>query len=120
MRPDPDADLRAWFQEVREHDSVAAPAFEGMLPHPPRHASRGRQRLAWTAGGVALATAAGLFLLLRPPAANDVAAVALPAFRSPTDFLLAGAGASLQHLSWTPSPTSGLGQASFNPDRGNR
>ena len=115
MSADTDADLRERFRELREHDCAAAPAFESVLPLAPAGALRSRPGLAWTAGGFALAAVAGLFLILRlPPTALDVAAFALPAWPSPTAFLLAGAGDSSRHLSWAPSPTSGLGQPSFN------
>jgi hypothetical protein len=115
VRTDPDADLREWFQGMREHDCAAAPAFESILPHAPARALRGGPRLAWTAGGFALVATAGLFLILRLPTTPlDSAAVALPAWQSPTDFLLAGVGDSLQRLSWAPSPTSVLSQPSFN------
>ena len=121
MRTDPDADLREWFQGMREHDCAAAPAFESILPHAPAQALRGGPGLAWTVGGFALVAAAGLFLILRPLTTPlDSAAVALPAWQSPTDFLLTRADGSLQRLSWAPSPTSELGQPSFNRYREDR
>jgi hypothetical protein len=121
MNADADADLRERFRELREHDGQAAPAFESVLLHTSARARHGPSRLVWTTGGFALATAVGLFLILRAPEpALDAAAAALPAWPSQTDFLLAGAGDSSQRLSWSPSPTSVLGQPSFNRYREER
>ena len=121
MKTDPDADLRERFQRLRAHDHAAAPAFESILARPPERARRGRPGFAWTAGGAALAAAASLLVVLHlPTAAPDAAAIALPAWQSPTDFLLAAADDSLQRLSWAPSPTSRLGPPSFNTNRENR
>jgi hypothetical protein len=121
MNADADADLHKRFRELREHDGAAAPAFESVLLHASTRTQHGPSRLAWTAGGLALATAVGLFLILRPPTlAFDAEAAALPAWPSQTDFLLAGAGDSSQRLSWSPSPTSVLGQPSFNRYREDR
>lgn len=120
MRTDADADLRERFRELREHDYAAVPTLESVLPHAPASAPRGGPGLAWSAGVFALAAAVGLYLILRPPTtALYVAAVALPAWQSQTDFLLAGAGDSLQRLSWAPSPTSGLARPSFTHYREN-
>jgi len=121
VNTDPDADLRERFQRLRAHDRAAAPAFESILAHSPERARRGRPGFAWTAGGIALAAAASLVVVLNlPPVAPDAVAIALPAWQSPTDFLLAGADDSLQRLSWAPSPTSRLGPPSFNSNRETR
>ena len=115
MRHDTDADLRERFSELREHDGTAVPAFERVASQSSARRSRIRPALAWAAGGFALAFAAGLFPLLRLPTTTPlVAAVAMPAWPSQTDFLLANADDSLQRLSWTSSPTSGLGHLTFN------
>ncbi len=121
MRTDTDADLRKLFRELRADDDAAIPAFESLSTRAPAPARVLRMwpRLAWTAGGFALTTAAGLWLMLRPPA-FDVTAAALPAWQTPTDSLLAGAGDPLQHLSWATLPTVELGRPSFSRYREDR
>ena len=115
MRHDADADLRERFSELREHDRSAMPVFDKVALQASTRGLQIRPVLAWTAGGFALAAAVGLFPLLRAPTTElDAAAVAMPAWQSQTDFLLANAGDSLQRLSWTSSPTSGLGHLTFN------
>ncbi len=119
MRTDTDADLRELFGELRADDDAAIPAFESISTSAPARVLRMRPRLVWTAGGFALATAAGLWLMLRPPA-FDVTEAALPAWQTPTDSLLAGAGDPLQRLSWATLPTDELGRPSFNRYREDR
>jgi hypothetical protein len=119
MSNDPDADLHERFQALRESDRAAVPAFDTVLSRAPARTLRRRWGLAWTGGGAVLVAAAGLFLILQRPAA-EIDAIALPAWRSPTDFLLADATDSVQRLSWAPSPTAGLGQPYFNSERENR
>ena len=124
MRNDPDTDLRERFQALRENDRAAAPAFESILSRAPGRMLRSGRGLAWAAGGalvVAVVAAAELLLMQQRPAIElNTSAVALPQWRSPTDFLLADATGSVQRLSWAPSPSAGLGQPSFNPERENR
>jgi hypothetical protein len=110
-----DADLRERFRDLREHDGVAAPAFASVLTRASAPMRRGRSRLAWTAAGFAMAAVAGVFLILRPPDAGlDFAVVALPPWPTQTDSLMASVSDSSQFLTWSPSPTSMLGQPSFN------
>ena len=115
----PDADLREWFRDLRQHDCAATPAFESVLARAPAPL-RAWQRLAWVGAGFALVAVAGLLLILREPPTADVAAVALPAWHSPTDFLLARADDSLSPVPWAPSPTSSLGQPISNRHRERR
>ena len=110
---DPDAGLRERFGALRERDRAAAPAFERMITPPASRIRSSRSRLAWTAGGFALASVVGALLLLRPPPPLDAAVATLPAWPTQTAFLLADAGESSRRLAWTPSPTSGLGQPTF-------
>jgi hypothetical protein len=122
MTSDSDADLREQFQVLRESDHAAVPAFESILSRAPGRTLRGGRGLAWAAGGalvVVVVAAAEMFLMLQRPTVEPDA-VALPAWRSPTDFLLADAAGSVQRLSWTPSPISGLGQPSFNSEQEKR
>jgi hypothetical protein len=119
MKNDPDADLRERFQALRESDLAAAPAFEIVLSRAPARTLRGGWGLAWTGGCALMVAAAGLFLMLQRPAA-EIDAVALSAWQSPTDFLLADANYSVQRLSSASSPTSGLGQPSFNSEQEKR
>jgi len=115
MTSDPDADLREHFREMRTHDRAAAPEFDGLLARVPARASRGVPGFAWAAGGVALVAAVVLVVVLHSqPAATDGAEIALPAWHSPTDFLLASADDSLHRLSWQTLPTSRIGEPSFN------
>jgi hypothetical protein len=123
MTSDSDTDLRERLQGLREHDHASAPAFETVLARAPARALRGRRGLAWAAGGralvVVLIAAAGLFLILHRPA-NEPDVVAVAAWHSPTDFLLADAASSVQRLSWTPSPTTDFDRTSFNPHQETR
>jgi hypothetical protein len=111
----PDEDLHERFRGLREQDLAAAPAFDGFVQRltvrPPPHA---RTRRLWQ--GIAVGIVAGcLFLLIFPNHPPPV--VAMPAWHSPTDFLLADAAGSLQRLSWAPLPATDFGQTSLNPDR---
>jgi hypothetical protein len=118
MSTDPDADLRALLQELREYDRKAAPAFEGLLPAAMPAKRHVRPAFAWAVGGCAVAIAVGLFVIgQRPATAPDATAAALPAWSAPTDFLLADAANSVRILSSAPSPTSDLGSTSFNHER---
>lgn len=115
MRADSDADLRERFRELREHDNLAAPAFESVLMHASARMRHGWSRLVWTAAGFTLTAVVGFVLILRPPSTElDTAAVTLPPWPTQTDFLMASMSDPSQRLTWSPSPTSGLGQPSFN------
>ncbi len=115
-----DADLRERFRELREHDDAAVPEFEfAPAPAPARHPHARRilvAGLAWAAVGLMATVALTTWLMLAPPpAAPDLAAVALPAWRTPTDSLLASTGAPVRRLAWSTLPTDELGRPSFNP-----
>ncbi len=126
MKTDTDTDLDKWFQGLQDQDRAAAPAFESLLARAPAarasaRKSRSRGAPAWAAGGFALLATAGLFLILQRPAnVPDASTVALPAWQSPTDFLLASPDNSLRRLSWTPTPTSGLDQPTLIRTQENR
>jgi hypothetical protein len=115
MNTDSDADLREQFRDLQEHDSLSVPAFESVLVRTPTRKRNAWPRRAWAAGGLAAVAAVGLLLMIRPPAPElDTAAVALPPWPTQTDSLMASASDPAQGLAWSPSPTSGLGQPSFN------
>ena len=116
MRTDPDADLRTRFGELRADDHAAVPPFDGcigeQMPMPTLTRARWWPAGAWVASGLAVVTTAGLWLLLQPPA-FDPAEAALPAWKTPTDTLLADAGDPFQRLSWATLPTNELGRPTF-------
>ena len=116
MRPDPDADLRALFGELRADDHAAAPPFDGGIVEQTHTHTRTRARwwpgAAWAAGGLAVASMAGLWLAFQP-AALDWSQATLPAWKAPTDTLLADAADPLQRLSWASLPTNELGRPTF-------
>ena len=115
MSAESDADLREQFRGLREYDNAAAPTFESVLMRAPVHLRHGWSKLAWSAGGFALAAVVGFFLIQRPSeTALDAMALALPPWPTRTDFLRESASDSSRRLTWSPSPTSGLGQPSFN------
>ncbi len=109
MSADADPVLAAWFKGLQEQDRATAPAFERMVATAPRrHPGTGSGR-GWAAGGLALAAGVLLFSIAQRPAiAPEAVDLALPAWQSPTDFLLASPDASLQRLGWTTAPTAVL------------
>ncbi|MGH8674394.1 MAG: hypothetical protein ACREVG_08805 [Burkholderiales bacterium] len=116
MRTDPDADLRALFGDLRADDHAAVPPFDGRCVGTQTR-TQTRARLwpgaAWAAGGLAIVTTAGLWLVLQPPA-FEAATAALPAWQAPTDTLLVDAGDPLHRLSWATLPTHELGRPTFS------
>jgi hypothetical protein len=116
LSTDLDTDLHELFHGLREHDCIAAPGFESTLASATAAKPRGMPAIAWAAGGCALAIAAALVLMPQRPT-SEADAIALPAWRAPTDFLLADAAGSMQRLSWAPSPTADFGRTSFNPGK---
>ena len=117
MRTDPDADLRTRFGELRADDHAAVPPFDVTCVSVPSR-TRAQTRTgfwpgaAWVAGGLAVASTAGLWLAFQP-AALDRSQGALPAWKTPTDTLLADAGDPFQRLSWATLPTNELGRPTF-------
>ena len=126
MTSDPgDADLREALHALRHRDEAEVPAFESLWTRALTQAGRARRipapARAWAAGGSLAAVALGFWLILSPqPTPPDLAPVALPGWRMPTDSLLAGSGDPLQRLSWATLPTDELGRSSFNRSGENR
>jgi hypothetical protein len=115
MNDESDADLRKRFRELREQDGTPTPDFDHVLTRASPRSRRSRPGTLGIAGGFVLMTAVGFFLFLRPPeTSTDALAVSLPPWPRQTDFLLAAGSDPSQQVSWSPSPTSGLGQPSFS------
>jgi hypothetical protein len=112
MTTDTDADLRELFHAMKAGDDVAIPPFEVLASQLRSRPRRAPWRPTWAASGFALATAAALWLMLRP-VATDAPAGPMPAWQTPTDGLLMTAGYPLQRLTWSNMPTAGLERSSF-------
>ena len=107
-----DDDLHARFDALRRVDAASAPAFETVMDRPAVRRPRG---VLMSAGVLAAAAAAVVFLVVRPPSLTELQALevtvapdtaSLLTWRSPTASLMDMAGPDV--LTVTPTVTSSL------------
>ena len=125
MPNDPDRDLRALFQRLREKDVAAAPAFTRVIAgtHPEARKVRIRPRIAIAVAATVVLVAGTLAVVYDGGTKGDdapdlLSGLTTSVWRAPTDFLLDLPQSELTRTVPTfGAPLPGLTPRDLNPER---